>query len=380
MKIVVLVCEGMADEPLKELAGRTPLEVAKTPNMNLLAKQGSLAQGSFIPSALRPSGDVAAMSILGFDPQEFYTGIAPLEALAMRIQQTDRTIAFRCNLVSVLDGGLVDPTSGNISLTESRILINALNEKLSNNRIKFFAGKGFRNLLMVDDAELSESLDDLDCAPPQAVVGQKILKNFPKGQGASSIIDLINASKEILENHEINKVRIDLQENPANMIWPWGQGKKPKIPAFKQRYNLEGSLVSGAVCIQGLGKALELERVDTLEAAIDKKDFIFVYHALTESQKIDLMSKIRALEEFDASVVGPVWKKLQNSKHRLCITADTLWPIAKKMPVHGLVPILFEGNGVDPDGAALFNEKNTLESRRIFNEGHKMMEYFLKLK
>ena len=220
MTYVILVCEGMADEPIEELMGRTPLEVAKTPHMDLLVKTGSLAQGSFNPGTLRPSGDVSAMSILGFDPQEFYTGIAPLEASAMQIQQTDQAIAFRCNLVTVLDQGLVDAYSGNISSTEAGILIDSLNKKLSNNRIRFYAGEGFRNLLMVNDAELSESLDELDCAPPQTVIGQQVLKNLPKGQGASAIIDLINASKEILENHEINKVRIDLHENPANMIWP----------------------------------------------------------------------------------------------------------------------------------------------------------------
>ena len=378
MKTVMLVCEGMADEPIEELAGKTPLEVAKTPHCDLLAKQGSLAQGSFVPSALRPSADVAAMSVLGFDPKEFYTGIAPLEAIAMRIQQTDQTIAFRCNLVSVLDEKLVDPYSGNISLTESRILMNALNEKLSNNRIRFYAGEGFRNILMVSDAELSESLDDLDCLPPQAVVGQKILKNLPKGPGASAVINLINASKEILENHEINKVRIDLQENPANLIWPWGQGKKPKIPAFKQRYNLEGCVVSGAVSIQGLGEALGLERAQNMELAIEKKDFVFIHYALAEGHKMDLMSKIKMIEEFDASVVGPVWKKLKNFEHRLCVMADTLLPVSKKIPVHGHVPLLLEGSNMDAGGAVLFNEKSALESKQIFNEGHQMMGYFLK--
>ncbi len=378
MKTVLLVCEGMADEPLEELAGRTPLEVAKTPHCDLLAKQGSVAQGSFVSSALRPSSDVAAMSLLGFDPQEFYTGIAPLEAIAMGIQQTDKSIAFRCNLVSVLDESLVDPYSGNISPTESRILINALNEKLSNNRIRFYAGKGFRNILIIDDAELSESLDDLDCVPPQAVIGQKILKNFPKGEGASSVIDLITAAKEILENHEINKVRIDLQENPANLIWPWGQGKKPKIPAFRQRYNVEGCVVSTAVCIQGLSQALRLEKIEGLETAIEKKDFAFIYYALAEGTKMDLASKIKVIEEFDASVVGPVMEKLKNYEHRLCVTSDTLLPIVKQNPTHGYVPLLFEGSGIEADGTTFFNEKSALASKQVFNEGHKMMEFFLK--
>ena len=379
MKTALLICEGMADEPVEELGARTPLEVAKTPNMDLLTKQGSLARGSFVPGMLRPSGDVAAMSILGFDPQEFYTGIAPLEAIAMRIPQTDRTIVFRCDLVSVLDEMLIDTVSGNISPVESRILINALNEKLSDDRIRFYPGKGFRNVLMVNDAELSEGLDELDCVPPRTVVRQKVLKNLPKGQAASAIIDLAKASREILENHEINKVRIDLGENPANGIWRWGQGKKPKLPTFKQRTNLEGCAVSSAVFIQGLAEALGFEKAESVEAAFEKKDFIFAYHALDEGRpKMDLMSKIKFIEEFDALVVGPALKITRGLEHRICVSADTLLPVSSQISAHGPVPILFEGSGIELDGATVFNEKSALESKRIFHEGHKLMEFLLK--
>ena len=378
MKNVILVCQGMADEELEALSGRTPLEVAKTPNCDALAKKGRLARASFVPNALPAGADVAAMSILGFDPQAFYTGLAPLEAIAMGLEQTDRAIAFRCNLVSVLDEGLIDAYSGNISATESTILIKALNEKLSNDRIRFYSGKGFRNILIVNDAELCNDLDDLECAPPEAVVGKKIVKYLPKGQGAQSIHDLMKSAKEILWNHEINKVRIDLQENPANWIWLWGQGKKPKIPAFKQCYGLEGSIMaSGFVALQGLGKALQLETAQSLESSIEKNDFIFIFHSMVEGQKMELTSKIKAIEEFDSGVVGPVVKKLKNVEHRICVTTDAVFQISKRTVVHGTVPVLFEGQGIQSTGALLFNEKAASDSKQIFNKGHKMAAYLL---
>ena len=379
MKHVILVCEGLSDESFDELSGRTPLEVAKTPYLDLLAKKGCLGRASFNPNSLRASGDVAALSILGFDPQEFYTGIAPLEAGAMGIEQADQAIAFRCNLTTVFDESVIDAASGNISSRESALLIEALNKKLSNDQIRFYCGEGFRNLLMIHDAELSEGLDDLECVPPQSVLGQKFLKNLPKGRAASVILDLIRESKSVLENHEINKVRIDLKENPANMVWLWGQGKKPKIPAFRQRYGREGSVFSDVPFVKGLATTLGLKTSRSLESALEEDDFVFVYFPWTEGKKIDLKLKIKFLEDFDAHVVGPTQKKLKSEgSFRICVTGDVLTPLAKKTPVHGHVPFLIQGSGFEADEFEFFNEKNSLQSKLLFEEGHKLMEFFLK--
>ena len=379
MKHVILVCQGISDESIEELTGRTPLEVAKTPHLDALASKGCLGQASFVPASLRASGDVAVMSILGFDPQEFYTGIAPLEAIAMGVPQSDHAIAFRCNLVTTLDENLIDAYSGNILSKESQVLIKEINEKLSNDRIKFYSGEGFRNLLMVNDAELAESLDDLECVPPQTVVGEKFSKNLPKGSTASVIVDLINSSKAILENHEINKVRIDLKENPANMIWPWGQGKKPKIPAFRHRYTREGCVFSDLDFLKGLSKALGLKQAKSLESAIDENDFVFAYFPWTEGKKIDMKLKIKFIEEFDSVVVGPAMKRLEKEgRYRICVTGDCFEPLSKKTAEHGHVPLLMQGAGVDADENTQFNEKSALQSKLIFEEGHKLMEYFLK--
>lgn len=379
MKQVILVGEGISDEPIEELAGRTPLEVAKTPALDFLAKKGRLGRASFSPSALRASSDVAALSILGFDPQEFYTGIAPLEAMAMGIPQNDQSIAFRCNLVTVLDENLVDAYSGNISSKESRLLLDALNEKLSNDRVRFYPGEGFRNLLVIHDAELAESLDELECTPPQSVIGQKFSKNLPKGQSTSAITDLIRSAKSILENHEINKVRIDLKENPANLIWPWGQGKKPKIPAFQQRHGRNGCVFSDLDFMKGLSQTLGLRQAKSLESAINENDFVYVYFPWTEGRKIDLKLKIKFIEDFDATVVGPAVKKLENEgSYRICVTGDTFWPLTKKVPMHGDVPFLVQGSGVEADEFLQFNERNALQSKFVFEEGYRLMGYFLK--
>ena len=379
MKQVILVCEGMSGDPVEELSARTPLEVAKTPHMDSLAKKGQLGQASFCPNSLRASSDVASMAILGFDPQEFYTGIAPLEALAMGIPQDDRAIAFRCNLVTALDEDLIDAYSGNILSKESRILIEALNKKLSNDHIKFYPGEGFRNILLVNDAELSEGLDDLECEPPDSVLGQKVSKNLPKGQGASAILDLMNASKVVLDAQEINKVRIDLNENPANMIWLWGQGKKPKLPTFQERYGREGCVFSDVDYLKGLAELLKLKQARSLESSIEENDFVFIYFHWTEGRKIDLKLKIKFIEDFDATVVGPAIKKLNmEGNYRFVVTGDYPRPLTKKASMHGFVPFVICGSGIAADESAQFNEKGALQSKLVFEQGHKLMEYFLK--
>src|SRR3989338_3067244 len=221
MKHVILVCEGMGDEALEELFGHTPLEVSKTPHIKALAKKGMLSRSSFVPHSIAAGRDVSAMSILGFNPEEFYTGLAPLEALSLGIPQSDRSVVFRCNFVTSLEGNLVDAYAGNIPSKESIILIEDLNRQLSSEKVKFFSVEGFRSLLVFSDPDMADGLDELECVSPFSFIGQKTSKSFPKGPIASKVTTLIHQANSILKEHEINKVRIDLGENPANRIWIW---------------------------------------------------------------------------------------------------------------------------------------------------------------
>lgn len=380
MKYLALIAEGLADDPVAELDGRTPLEIAKTPHLTALAKKGAVAGATFAPQSDLPTPDVACLSILGFDPREFYTGLAPLEALALGIAQNDREIAFRCDLVTAADDTLMDPSAGSISGKESSLLIEELNRKFAGSRFKLYNGRGYKNILIVNDPELADDLSELDCMPPARFIGQKISKHLPKGRGEQVLSDLIDQSKAVLENNEINRVRIDLGENPANLLWPWGQGRCPKLPGFSQRFGKKGAVLSDVLFMKGLAKAAGLGVVDSVEAGLENYDFLFVYFpAASAKAGKDLKMKIRHIEEFDSAVVGPALKKAAEAgAHRILVGTDNPESLARKSAIHGQVPMLLAGDGVQGEANAGFNEKSASQSRLSFGEGFKLMEYFLK--
>ncbi|OGW82523.1 MAG: hypothetical protein A3C47_04100 [Omnitrophica bacterium RIFCSPHIGHO2_02_FULL_51_18] len=381
MKYIVLVCEAVTDDSLEEFGDRTPLELAKNPNLQALAKKGLVGSAVFTSHELNLSRDVASMAILGYDPEEFYTGIAPLEALAAGIAQSDNEMAFRCDLVTVSEELLVDVSASFISPTESSLLIEELNRKLSSAQVKFYPGEGYKNILMINDPERVDSLDELECVPPAQLIGQKFAKYLPKGESASVLTDLMDQSKEVLEHHEINRVRIDLKENPANMIWPWGQGRRPKLPGFKERFHLSGAVCSEAEFAQGLGISAGFAALKELETAIRSKDFVFVYVPASQAQPDSdpIKSKVRLIEYFDSQIVGAVVKVLEGlGEHRLLVCTDVATSRSKKSAIHGPVPFLMAGHGIEAEENTGFNEKFMRQSRHSFKEGHKLMAAFLK--
>ncbi|MDD5614119.1 MAG: cofactor-independent phosphoglycerate mutase, partial [Candidatus Omnitrophica bacterium] len=254
MKYALLIADGMNDRPVKELDGATPLEAAHTPVMDSLAKSGALiGLVKNIPKGLKAGSDIAIMSMLGYDPQRYYTGRGPLEAANLGVDLSDSQVAFRCNLVTVSEDKMVDYSASHISNEEAKILIRDLNKKLSNEKLKFYSGISYRNLMV------SEGLgDEVKAVPPHDIMGEEIEKFLPSGKDAEMIKDLMLESKQILETHDINKVRLDLGENPANMIWLWGQGRKPNFPDFKEKYGLSGAVISAVDLVNGLARLLGL--------------------------------------------------------------------------------------------------------------------------
>lgn len=377
MRAFALFCGGMADQPSQALSGRTPLEVAKTPFIDSLVKKGRVGSANFVPRPLSVSHDVACMSILGYDPEVYYTGLAPLEALALKIPQDDRTVVFRSDFITVLDDSFVEVTR-RLSSRESKLLIGELNSKLGDLKVRFFAGSSHEGFLLFKDNAASEDLDELECVPPANALGQKIGKLLPRGKSASLLKDVMDKAKRILEDHEINRVRIDLKENPASMIWPWGQGKKPKLPVFDTRTVLGGAVFSEVNYVKGLALSCGLSLSRTFSEAIEKDtNFIFSYLPVVPGRN-DLMAKIRRIEEFDAQVVGPVCRAVEKSgAHRILIGTDLIEPAGKELPVPGDVPFLIQGEGVDPEPCERFCEKAALDKRFAFDEGHELMAYFL---
>lgn len=369
----------MTDDPLEALGGRTPLEVAKTPFMDELARRGKVGLASFAPSSLSPSREAALFSVWGYSPAEFYTGTGPLDALAFGLEQREHELVFRCDLVAVLDEALVDATAGFISPRESGILIDALNANFSSPKIRFHAGEGYKNLLLIKDETLAESWEGLEMPPPLDVLGERWTRHAPKGKKNREFADLLVRMKTFLESHEINRVRVDLKENPANMAWLWGQGKRPKLPLFKQKFGHGGVLSAEATFAKGLGKALGFRTGGGAGTAADlpEEDVCFICSGNTEKGRVetDFRRKIKKIEEFDARAARLV--RDHAGDRRVLLTTDVAESSAKGALLHGHVPFLLEGDRIESDAAGAFNERAASQSKTIFNAGHELMGYFL---
>ena len=387
----------MADYPVKELEERTPLEAGRTPNMDFIAKHGRLGRVRTIPDKMSPASDVANLSILGYDPKEFYTGRGPLEAANLGVVLEEDDVAFRCNLITASGDILTDYSAGHISSKEAQIIIKFIDQNLGTNRIKFYPGISYRHLMLVKRGA-EQKLEDLKCRPPHDITGQIISKNLPRGDNAEVLIKLMEDSRKALEKHEINLVRVDLKENPANMIWLWGQGKKPAMPKFIDKYGLQGSIISAVDLLKGLGKILGLEVINVPGAtgyydtdyqakakaairALKKNDFVFVHVEAPDEagHNGDLREKITAIERFDQLVVGTILEAFKRKgDFRVLVLPDHATPVAVK--THTAEPVLFGifGKGIIARGFLNYSEKEAEKSDLYFDNGHELLRYFIK--
>ena len=383
----------MADYPIGELDNRTPLEAARTPFMDTIVKRGVIGRVKNIPDKVTPGSDVATISILGYDPIQYYTGRGPLEAANLGIEVGDNDVAFRCNLVTVAENRLVDYSAGHISSREAEQIIRSLDR-----RLKFYPGVSYRHVLLVKDGS-QDGLEKVKTVPPHDIMGQDIKKLLPKGKNAEIILTLMSESRRVLDAHEINAVRIDLKENPANMIWLWGQGKKPSLPSFKDKYGLSGSVISAVDLIKGLGIYLGLEVINVPGAtgyydtnyegkaiaaleALKKKDFVFVHVEAPDEagHNGDLREKITAIERFDQLVVGTIVNAFKDrDDFRILVLPDHATPLSLR--THTADPVCFAlcGKGIVPGEGSSFNEKEALRSSLAFDQGCSLMEYFVKV-
>ena len=399
MKYAVLVGDGMADHPIEELGGQTPLEVARTPNMDYIAQYGRLGRIRTIPEKMPPASDVAHVSIFGFNPLQYYTGRAPLEAANLGIDLAEDDVAFRCNLITVSeDDRLIDYSAGHINSKEAAVLVNFIDRNLGTNRMRFHPGVSYRHLMIVKRG-VEEHFQNVKCQPPHDCMGQKITQILPKGENADLLIKLMRDSHQILQHHEINLVRIDLKENPANMIWLWGQGQKPQMPNFRKEFGLVGGVISAVDLIKGLGKVLGLEVINVPGATgyydtdyegkaraalefLEKGDFIFVHVEAPDEAGHNghLREKITAIERFDQLVVGKILNALKASSKdfRLLVLPDHATPIAVR--THTEEPVCFGilGKNVVRGDFLKYSEKEAQRSDLYFEKGHELLPYFIK--
>ncbi len=398
MKYIVLVGDGMADYPIRELDGKTPIEAAKTPNMNYLAQNGRVGLVHTIPKDYSPASDVANLSILGYDPLKYYSGRGPLEAANMGIPLGPDDIAFRCNVVTVDQEKMVDYSAGHITSEEAATLIKSLDKNLGSDKVRFYPGVSYRHLMVVRDRPLREALLKVVCFPPHDIMGLKIKDRLPKGEGADFLIKLMEDSRPLLAGHEINRVRIDLNENPANMIWLWGQGVTTDMPKFKDKFGVEGSVISAVDLIKGIGKIVGLNVINVPGAtgyydtnyqgkaksalsSLKDRDFVFVHVEAPDEagHNGDLRAKIGAIENFDRFVVGVVLDRFKRSKNfRLAVLPDHPTPVSLRTHTAEPVPFAVYGKDIEPDEASVFSEAAAKDSKFIFERGHELMEYLIK--
>ena len=402
MKYIVLVGDGMVDRPLEELDGKTPLEVAKIPNMDFIAREGRVGLANMIPTRMAPASDVANLSILGYNPRRYYTGRGPLEAANMGINLKEDEVAFRCNLVTVGDGIMSDYSAGHISSDEAATLIKELDKKLGSNEIKFYVGMSYRHLVVFKckDREELRGLVRAKCTPPHDITGKKIAKFLPKkGDCTEFLKEFMERSKKVLAEQEVNRVRLDLKENPANMIWLWGQGVRPAMPKFRELFKIEGSIISAVHLIKGIGKLIGLDVIDVPGAtgyydtnyqgkadyaleSLKEKDFVFVHVEAPDEagHNGDLKEKIASIEKFDKFVVGTVLNHFKDSKEefRILVLSDHATPISLRTHSRDYVCFAMYGTDIEQDAIRHFNEKEAKPTKFRIDRGHELLEFLIK--
>lgn len=374
MKYVVLVPDGAADYAVSERGGSTPLEAARTPNMDFLTREGVCGTALTIPEGMAAGSDVANYSILGYDPQRYYTGRGPLEAVSMGVALGPDDVAFRCNLVTESGGVLLDYSAGHISTAEAAMLVRVLREKLEDEYTAFYPGIGYRHLLVLKGLKFLEDR----CTPPHDVVGRMIEEVRPRGPNAERITALMRVSRRLLADHDVNRRREEKGLRPANMIWPWGQGRLPELPAMKDRYGLASAIITAVDLIKGLGMLAGMEVVevpgatgyyDTDYAAKARyaleslrfSDLVYVHVEAPDEagHEGDWEAKVEALENFDAQIVGAFLDETVRSGEEFAflLMPDHFTPLEVRTHVADPVPFAVYYPHVVPDRGRSFSEK-----------------------
>jgi len=395
MKYVILQGDGMPDHPLPELEGKTPLEAADTPNLDRMAKAAiKFGMVKTIPDNLPPGSDVGNLTVLGYNPNIYYTGRSPLEAASIGVPLGENDVTLRCNLVTLTraNGGEVmeDYSAGHISTEEAREIILDLKKELEEEGFTFHPGVSYRHLLVWTGGNM-----DIQTTPPHDISGKEIASYIPSGKGTEKLNELIEKSKQILKNHPVNKKRIEEGKNPATSIWLWGQGVAPSMPSFQELYGLTGSVISAVDLVKGIGHYAKLNVIDVPGATgyLDTNYEGKVEYALNSLDEVDLTMihiestdetghvgkaelKIQAIEDFDSRVVGPVLEGIKRfGDYKILVMSDHPTPIDLRTHVNEPVPFAIyssEDESVKND-KFVYTENSAATSDVYIPEGWRLM-------
>lgn len=394
MKYIIVLGDGMADEPIPELGGKTPLMVANTPCMDMLAAKSEIGLVHTIPKGMKPGSDTANLSVLGYDPSKYYSGRSPLEALSIGVDMKSTDIALRCNLVTLTEGEayedktIIDHSSGEIDTEDARILIEAVKKELENDIYKFYVGTSYRHLTIWEQGMV------VDLAQPHDILGKIIGGYLPQ---ESALRNMMKKSYEILNNHPINLERKAKGLNPANSIWFWGAGTKPALTSFEEKNHKKGAMISAVDLLKGIAVGAGMKVIEVAgangtlhtnyegkaSAAVDvllKEDYDFVYIHVEAPDEMghqgNIENKIKAIEYLDQRVIKPVMEAMDKSgvDYRMLILPDHPTPIQYRTHTDEPVPYLLYDNRKSKSNKYLYNEVGAKESDCVIFQGYTIID------
>ena len=400
MKYVVILGDGMADYPNQALGGKTPLELAKKPNIDALAKSGMVGLCKTVPDGMKPGSDVANLSVLGYDVKSCYTGRSPLEAASIGIELKDTDVTARANLVTLSnepnfeDKTMVDYSAGEISTEEAKQLIEYLAERLNTQKFKFYAGISYRHCLVVDNGVIAG-----DLTPPHDITGKPIKGHLPTSEVGKEYLSLMKKSVELLKDHPINLARIKAGKNPASSLWFWGEGTKPSLENYKGKYGVDGAIISAVDLLKGIGKLSGLQVIEVegatgnydtnfsgkatacIDALKNGKNYVYIHMEAPDEcgHHGDAEHKIYSIEQIDKQVVAPIVEYLEScgEDYKILVCPDHPTPLCLKTHVSDPVPfIIYTKGDKKGNGATVYTEAQAKATGLTFNDGVSLVKKF----
>lgn len=397
MKYIVLLCDGMADYPIEALQNKTPLEFAKTPAMDSIAPFSEIGLAKTVPCGMSPGSDVANLSVIGYNPADYYTGRSPLEAANMGIHLGDNDVAMRCNLVTLSDEAdftqktMVDYCAGDISTAEAKELIASVQEKMGTDVFSFYAGVSYRHCLVWKNG----TVDIGTLTPPHDISGKVIGEYLNKNEIAKPLIAMMEASEQVLKNHPVNLKRIAEGKRPATNIWLWGQGSKPQLPDFTQKTGLKGTVISAVDLLKGIARCSNMQVIDVegatgyidtnfngkataaIEALKQGQDYVYIHVEAPDEcgHRGEMENKVKSLEIIDQMILKPILEQVKEmDDFTLLIMPDHPTPLSIMTHCSDPVPYLLYRSNKHINGANEFNEKTASESGIVIEKAHTLID------
>lgn len=400
MKYLVMLCDGMADLPFEALENKTPMEKAFKPCMDSLAKRGEIGLVKTVQDGMKPGSDVANLAVLGYDAKKYYSGRSPLEAASIGIDLKETDVTFRCNLVTLSDEveysekTMVDYCADDISSAEAKVLIEYVQEKLGNEEFSYYAGVSYRHCLVWDNGVV----EGHNLTPPHDITDRPIKEYIPQGENVGKLYEMMKKSYELLKDHPVNLERIKRGKRPANSIWLWGEGTKPALDSFEEKFGKKGSMISAVDLLKGIAICAKMNSVDVdgatgyidtnfegkCEAAIQEfkngQDLVYIHVEAPDEcgHRGEAENKVKSLELIDEKILSPVVEFLRSyDDFAVLVCPDHPTPLCIKTHSSDPVPYLIYSSKEELNGADVFTEETAKVSGNYIAEGFTMMEYFL---